>query len=79
MSRRPKRIDPGESANCTRATKQKQQRQFTSIVREISAILLAALIFSASVWTSVFGMAADLASWPMVPMSFNMAEVTDGR
>jgi hypothetical protein len=51
-----KRRSPDSAPHTDRATNQKQQRQFTAIVREIVGMLLAAAIFSATVWQSVFGM-----------------------
>lgn len=55
------------------AKNQKQPSKYIRIAREIAAILAIGTMF----WTSVFGMADDLASGPMVPAY--VAEVTDGR
>ena len=65
------RKGPGESANYTRANTENSK----SIVSEIAGTLMAALIFAASMWSSVFGMtgASDNQEAMIV------AEVSDGR
>jgi hypothetical protein len=69
-----KRRSPDSAPHTDRATKRKQQRQFTAIVREIVGMPLAAAIFTASVWTSVFGMAGM-----DQPEAIQVAEVRNGR
>lgn len=46
-----------------------------SILSEILGTLMAALIFAASMWSSVFGMADDFTSGPAI--SFFVAEASD--
>lgn len=46
-----------------------------SLAREIAAIVTIGAMTGVMFWQSVFGMADDLASGPMVPMSYSVAEV----
>lgn len=78
MSRHPKRIDPGESANCTRATNQKRHTNLTRLTREIAAILAIGAMVGTMFWTSVFGMAGQFGPTPEV--GYMLAGVgDDGR
>ena len=73
-----KRIGPGESANSTRASKKNSNETISHLAREILGTLLAAAIFAASVWTSVFGMTGQFGPTPDV--SFTLAGVgADGQ
>ena len=73
-----KRIGPGESANSTRAGKKNSTATLSRITREILGTLLAALIFAASVWTSVFGMTGQFGPGPEA--GFTLAGVgADGQ
>ena len=76
MSRHPKRIDPGESANCTRATNKITTVDFT-LFREFVSIAVIAALLAVIMTDAVVGMSADLASGPVVRV--HVAEVTDGR
>jgi hypothetical protein len=51
-----------------------KQRQSTRIAQELISMILAALIFSASVWSSVFGM-----SGMHQPETIQVAGVSNGR
>lgn len=71
------RKSPGAATNSAEAPQKKQQTQYTAVVREILGTVLAALIFAASVWTSVFGMSGDSGH---IETGFTLAGVaTDGR
>ena len=68
---------PRLTGNHDAAQNQKQHGQFTTIVREIAAILAIGLMVGTMFWSAVFGAADDLASGPMVPV--HVAEVQHGR
>lgn len=66
------RKGPGESANYTRANTENSK----SIVSEIAGTLMAALIFAASMWSSVFGMTGALDHQEAIVMA---GVIDDGR
>ena len=74
MTRDPqKHGGPGESANSTRASKKNSTATLSRITREILSTLLAALIFAASVWSSVFGMTGQFG--PTLEVGYMLAGV----
>jgi hypothetical protein len=66
-----------DAANIGSRAKNQIQHRHSTLVREIVGMALTAAIFTASVWASVFGAADDLASGPVIPMSYSMAEASD--
>lgn len=51
-----------------------------SLAREIAALVTIGLMVGTMLWSAVFGMAADLASGPITPIGYSVAEVNqDGR
>ena len=72
----PHRRSPQHPPQTLRAQNLNHHRHST-LVREIVGMALTAAIFTASVWASVFGAADDLASGPVIPMSYSMAEASD--
>ena len=74
-----KRRTPQHPAQTLRGTKKADTCNSTTPFREFISMILAALIFAVTMWSSVFGAADDLASGPITPMGYSVAEVTDGR
>lgn len=72
----PKRRDPGESANCTRATR-KITTVDSTLFREFVSIAVVGALLAVLFVDSVVGMADDFTSGPIVRV--HVAEVTDGR
>ena len=60
MSRRPKRIDPGESANCTRATK-KITTVDSTLFREFVSIAVVGALLAVIMTDAVVGMSSGFA------------------
>ena len=68
-----KQIGPGRSANSTRASNRNSADTVSRFVREILGMVIAAAIFAASVWSSVFGMTGQFGPTPEV--GFTLAGV----
>ena len=69
-----KRRSPDSAPHRIEAQKQKQPAQYT-VIREVIAIAVVGALLAVLFVDSVVGMSDDLTGGPMVPMSFNMAEV----
>ena len=79
MTEPSKRRSPAGAPHTEQGSQKKQQRQFTTITREIAAILAIGAMTGVMFWSAVFGAADDLASGPVAPMSYSVAEVTNGH
>ena len=73
-----KRRSLASAPNTDKAQRKNSNATLSQITREILGTLLAAAIFAASVWTSVFGMTGQFG--PTQEVGYMLAEVNqDGR
>ena len=71
---------PRPTGNRDTAQNKNSADTVSRFVREIAAIVTIGLMVGTMFWSAVFGMAADLASGPITPIGYSVAEVNqNGR